>query len=197
MSKKNLYLVAGLIFGGCFGLFYYWSSQPSYSVVKAGYAIATKNRSIFDKSVHLEKVADGLADDTVSNALKKLGADPLGNAGLVQSALALKMVESLKPQLVQYVFKTVDSYFMHEPIVNSSGQSLNSVLLMLLASQSDLKFSWHLATEKNLDFAIVTLGFVNQRTLKPISIRMRLEKDDQGWKIVRMYNVVESLADNQ
>jgi hypothetical protein len=198
MSKKHAYLlVLILIFVVPGFIICYWSGRPSFAVIQSGYAVFVKNRSLFEKTANISKIAEGLADDTMAEALRKLGADPLGSPGLVQSSLAMKMVESLKPQMKDYVFKTVDSYFSGEPIVNSSGESLKSVLLMLLASNSDLKFNWHLATEMNPDFAIVTVGFLNTRTLKPIDIRMRLEKEQSQWRLVRLYNVIESLAEQK
>ncbi len=196
MSKKSVLLIIFLVAILGISFFFYWSKQPSFTVAKAGYSILYKKRDTFNNTIELQKIADGLADDTVSVALKKMGADPLGNPGIVQSSLALQMVESLKPQLVNYVFKTVDSYFVGEPIVNSSGQSLNSVVLMLLASHSDFKFDWKLATEQNPDFAIVSASFLDTRNKKPVILRLRLEKQEFGWKIVRVYNLVESLSED-
>src|SRR5690606_20058414 len=102
MTRKIIYIVLGLVVV-LSAAFFYWSLQPSYTVAKAAYSIVAKNRRSFDRAVELNRVADGLADDSVAQALKNMGADPMGDAGLVQSALALKMVEALKPQLVSFV----------------------------------------------------------------------------------------------
>ncbi len=195
--SSNIKVVLGVLLGSALALglgILIWSARPSYVVARVAWATYTKDYETFREWVDIEKVADGLSDDVIALALKQYGADPLDNASQLQTVVAQAMVQGLKPQLKGYVFKTVESYFNGDPAVNSSGQSLNSLVLMLLASNSSLNFSWSLRTSPGQGFSHVSADFVDAKTSKRVPIIFRIEPSESHGRIVKITNLVEALG---
>ena len=180
--------------------FSWWTTRPSYALFRVAVSLVTKSKPAFWKFVDVDRVAEGLADDAVSKTLVSLGNDPAqasslgGDSGDLGSLLKTSLVQSLKPQMKGFAVRTIETFFEKEPLVNSSGESLNSVILMVLSLQSDLQYDWRTTGDGDERVIVWKVGFQNQKTHKPFDLSVKMEKVEGAWRVTRLMNILDLMV---
>lgn len=169
-----------------------WSRQPSYAVFRTIVAITQKDQSSFLSRVDLDRVSAGFVEDFISLVLKDMGVDKMGAS--MAGALAIQFVDGFRKSGADLVKSNIQNYFADKQQEGGDSHSgvFTAAVSFYFIQSSDFRLDWRWRTQKDIDFAMVEIGLTHKPTQRRIPVRIRLERQVGEWRIVRIYNLIES-----
>lgn len=181
-----------LIVLGCSAGLFLWSQQPSYTVFRTILAVTQKDQNSFLSRVDLDRVSVGFVEDFISLVLKDMGVDKMDAS--MAGALAIQFVEGFRKSGVDLVKTNIQNYFANKEQEGGDSRSgiFTAAVSFYFIQSSDFGLDWRWKTHKDTDFAMVEIGLTHKPTHRRIPVRVRLERQAGEWRIVRIYNLIES-----
>lgn len=176
----------------CLFIFLIWQSTPSYTVFKVASSVASRDQVDFLARVDVDRVAEGAVEDFSAILMNNLGLQ--ANDSSLGGLLAAQLLTGFKESGAKIVKENIEKYFSGRPIEaeDSSVGAFSSAIAYFLLQPDNLKISWRWRTEKESDFAMVTVPIEDLKTGKSFLLRFKLEKHADRWRVVRIYNLIES-----
>jgi hypothetical protein len=192
MKKVGLLLLFLVV--GAYAYYRYYTTTPTYSLLKAAAAVQARDPTGFDQYVDVESVADGLLDDV---------GEQSGLTGLLNSNawLAKSLGAALKPALVAGVKQQVATYIATGSVAaaqkagggNNSKFSLAALLGKVVSDSAEFKGVAFENTQLG-GMAEVGLEFTQPRFDTTIVVKVLLADKGDHWQVKQIANAAEIFA---
>ena len=188
--------------------FFYWVERPMFSLKMLGDAVRTGNTTQFEQYVDLNSIYGYAYDDYVVMLVNRydLTKKSKGLGKKISEALAVGALKSLKSDVVSSLrVATLDSIANRNKERNLDLKDNLDISNLLIQSIDNLFDENGLKDLKADSLYInqiskteaegsVLFGSYNKQDVEPLTVRFRMKKDGNNWKIVKILNVREILS---
>ncbi len=188
---KKLFLLLALVAISGFAYYHYYTTTPTYSLLRASAAVLAHDPAAFNHYIDVESVAGSLVEEVAQQD------GPLGGRS-VGSLLTSGLGAALKTVLAAEARREVNEYIETGSVrrartEGSGGFSLAAMVGAIISDSAEFKGVAYEKTQAG-GMAEVGLEFTQPRYDTTVLVKLRLADRGDHWQVKKIANVGEIIA---